>query len=420
MATVVEENGLATREEKSTELQATHAAALARYEVEGALIVSKKFPRNEDKAYQSLIKSAKRASFAEDATYRFPRGNETIEGPSVYLAREAARLWGNIRYGCDVVSADETHIHLRGWAWDTETNARVSCDDHFAKLIYRKKGGWIKPDERDLRELQNRHAAFLIRNCILSLIPCDVVDDVVKEARKTRKCGAEANLDDYRKETLRVFGALGVEAEELEGYLGKKLSACDADDYVNLRGVYKSITDGNSKWSEYYTAEKNTAPTGPVTGEAFTKPKGSAVSTPTPKAEDKPAPKQETAPPHGLKLLDDVDAAATADDVRGLFDDIKQARDEGRISPDEAAGIFEHANERISALESQALAEGDQSENEHFTALRNRFLAAKSEAQRAEIWKEAVHAAGAKTITPAEYKALVDLNSATRKRTAAK
>lgn len=416
MATVIEETGLARREETSTELQATHAAAMARYEVEGALIVSKKFPRDENRAYQSLMKSAARTTFAEDATYRFPRGGEEIEGPSVYLAREAARLWGNIRYGCDVISADETNIHLRGWAWDTETNARVSCDDRFAKLIYRKKGGWVKPDERDLRELQNRHAAFLIRNCILSLIPCDVVDDVVKEAKKTRKQGAASNLDEYRKATLKAFGILGIEAEELEGYLGKKLATCDADDYSNLRAIHKSIIDGNSKWSEYYTAEKKTAPTGPVTAEAFTAPKA-AKREPKKTLNDEPTIQAtDEQPAVGSALLHALDESTKVEDVYAILEDVTCALTEKRLTADEAAGLREYGREKLAALSANADAEGGQSEENRFEQLKSLFERAATDQQRIEARKGSLRAYEEKLISIDQYKELTALNMATNER----
>lgn len=82
---------------QGSELATTGAAAKERAEIESAIIVAKKFPRNEEACFQKLMKAASRSSFAEDATYSFPRGDTNVTGPSVNLAREAARIWGNIR-----------------------------------------------------------------------------------------------------------------------------------------------------------------------------------------------------------------------------------------------------------------------------------------------------------------------------------
>jgi len=158
---------------KSDELNTAALTASAVQELQATIAVVLQFPRDERKAWEGLLATCQRPAFAEKATYKFPRGNADVTGPSVNLAREAARVWGNIRYGVDILRDDEHSVHLRGWAWDAQTNNKTSLDASFRKLIYRKKGGWVKPDERDLRELINRHGAFLERNCLLKLLPLD-------------------------------------------------------------------------------------------------------------------------------------------------------------------------------------------------------------------------------------------------------
>jgi hypothetical protein len=279
---VVETTELATREQTGSDLQQTQAAAFARYEMEGALLVARRFPRNEDAAFQKLMKSCGRATFAADAAYSFPRGGEQITGPSVYLAKEAARVWGNIRYGADIIADDEQNRHIRGWAWDVETNSRTSADDYFAKLVFRKKGGWIKPDERDLRELTNRRAAILVRNCILSLLPTDLVEDALAAAGRTIEKGVGDNIDEHRKKVLTAFGSLGVSVEDLESFLQHKIGQATPAEIANLRKIWKSITDGNSTWAEYAQGAASPAETtgpGPVSMDDLTKPKEAAVET---------------------------------------------------------------------------------------------------------------------------------------------
>jgi hypothetical protein len=266
----IEKTGLSTRSEQEFELATSSAEATARYEMEGAIVMARRFPRNEDKAFSSIMKACSRPTFAADCCYSFPRGGEAIEGPSVYLAREAARCWGNIRYGVDIIRDDAGNRQIRGWAWDMETNTRVAAEDSFAKLAYRKKGGWVKPDERELRELTNRRAAIMIRNCILSLIPSDLIEDAVKESKKTLEKGAAANPDEARKLVIKAFAAIGVPVDELEKYLKHPLAQSSPAEIANLRTVYKSISDGNSKWSEYVEPSEKSASNGPVSGESLT------------------------------------------------------------------------------------------------------------------------------------------------------
>lgn len=255
MATVIEETGLTTRTEQSFELTPTSAAAEKQFEIQSAIVIAKRFPRNEDTAFEKLMKAAKRTSFAEDAAYAFPRGGTTVEGPSVNLAREAARIWGNVRYGLEVIRDDEESRQIRGWAWDMETNTKVTAEDDFKKLVQRKSG-WIKPDERDLRELTNRRGAILVRNCLLQILPKDLVEDAMFRCKETLKKGAEQDPETARKRLILAFSELNVSPEMLESKLGHSLSRCSPAELADLRKVYKSIADGNSTWAEYAGSEK--------------------------------------------------------------------------------------------------------------------------------------------------------------------
>ncbi|MCH8828317.1 MAG: type II secretion system F family protein, partial [Planctomycetes bacterium] len=80
--------------------EAGTAAAVAREQSELAGAI-------EAACYCRIIASCRRPGFAEVARYSFPRGDATIEGPSIDLAREIARCWGNMRCGIRIVSQDD-------------------------------------------------------------------------------------------------------------------------------------------------------------------------------------------------------------------------------------------------------------------------------------------------------------------------
>jgi hypothetical protein len=257
----VEDSALSTREDFSSELAPTAAAAEKQFEIQSAIIIAKRFPRDEDAAFQKLMKACGRTSFAEDAEYSFPRGDSKVNGPSVALAREAARVWTNIRYGLTIIRDDAQSRQIQGWAWDMETNTKVTAEDDFEKLIYRKPnprknfaGGWIKPDERDLRELTNRRGSILMRNCILQVLPKDLIEDAVDACHQTLRSNAEKDPDGARKKILVAFSELNVTAEMLATYLGHPLAQSSPSEIADLRAIYKSISDHNSKWSDYVSA----------------------------------------------------------------------------------------------------------------------------------------------------------------------
>ncbi len=256
MSSTTRENALSTVQQKSAELSTAHAQASAQYEIESAITVAIRYPRHEDDARQNLMNSCHRPTFAEKASYRIPRGGTTIEGPSSQMAREAARVWGNIRYGFEIVRDDEEMIHIRGFAWDVQTNARATQDASFKKLIQRrnKRTGttdWVAPDERDLRELINKHGAIAERNCILKLIPSDMIEDAMNKAHRTRAKGVSADPAEAKKKIVGSFGSLSISASELESYLGCKLAQASDHQIRELREIYASIRDGASTWADY-------------------------------------------------------------------------------------------------------------------------------------------------------------------------
>ncbi len=262
MARVLEEEtGLSTRREVSGELSTAAAVAAAQQEIQASIVIARKFPRNEDQCFERLMKACKRTSFAEDAAYSFPRGGAEVTGPSVNVAREAARVWGNIRYGLYVIRDDEESRQIRGWSWDMETNTKVEAEDDFQKLVYRKKQGWVKPDERDLRELTNRRGAILVRNCLLQILPKDLVEDALNACKKTLESKAAQDPDGERKKIILAFSDLNITPEMLEKKLGHLLAESTPKEIADLRKIYASIRDGNSTWHEYIEDGSEKKPT---------------------------------------------------------------------------------------------------------------------------------------------------------------
>lgn len=235
-----------------TDVQIATAQMVAQKEIEGAIILAKKFPRDIDAAFQKLMTALRRKSLAEAAAYSFPRGGQNVNGPSVNLARVAAQYYQNIRWGLDILKLTDQVIAIRGWAWDIENNIKVTADDEFKKLIYRKSGGWIVPDERDLRELINRRGAILVRNCLLQVIPRDLIEDAMGVARETIK----KDIKDPKGEAKHLimdFSAFGVTVEMLKGYLG--VDEFGVEEIVTMKEMLTSLRDGNSTKSDYFGAK---------------------------------------------------------------------------------------------------------------------------------------------------------------------
>jgi hypothetical protein len=258
-------NGNQALDVPSTEAGALSLAVREDSEIKSSYMVALSRRRNELDVFQRLMQTCKRRSFAESAFYSFPRGGENIEGPSIGLLREAARQWGNIRTGLRLVSVDETHVHIRAFALDLETNTYAEAEDRFERLIQRKvwnqaegrkTAQWIKPDERDLRELVNRRGSIAERNALKKILPADLIDEAFDASRRTASESGEKDLNADREATTKnlvlAFGGIGVNVDALERFLGHPLAQISGDGVARLRAAYKSIKEGQAKASDVF------------------------------------------------------------------------------------------------------------------------------------------------------------------------
>lgn len=66
-------------------------------EVQGAMVIAKRFPRNPIEAMDRILQACTRPTLAEGALYSYSRGGSDITGPSIRLAEVAAQAWGNVQ-----------------------------------------------------------------------------------------------------------------------------------------------------------------------------------------------------------------------------------------------------------------------------------------------------------------------------------
>lgn len=315
-------NELAETVEQSSEIGTSHSTMLARAEIEGAIIIARRFPRNEDKCFGDIAKSCARLRFAENVCYRYPRGGQDVVGLSVYFAKEAARIWGNIRYGFNVTNDTETERTICCWAWDVQTNTKTQYEASFAKLVQRKdkhtkRTEWVEPDERDLRELTGNIASRLVRNAILDLLPEDFKRDGEDFANDTLRKNVAADPEAHKKSMILSFSGLGIDVNQLELYLGHSLGIATPTEISNLRQVYKSVKDGHTTWTQHIAEtdeqpQSKTPPAAGTTAGALADPKKGEPSGKrrNAKTETQPAAKTEAAADNagstGLELFDQI------------------------------------------------------------------------------------------------------------------
>jgi len=221
-------------------------------EAQGKLVVAKKFPRDQAAAFERIMKSCSRKKLAESAMYSFPRGGQVITGPSIRLAEELARAWGNIEYGIRELSQKDGISEMESYCWDLETNV-VSSQKFTVKHERHTKTGVQKlTDPRDIYELTANNAGRRLRARILAVLPPDIVDAAVEECYRTLAGNSTEPLEDRVRKMLKAFAPYGINKEHIEQRLGKKLDALLSEELVELQTIYTSLKDGISRASDWF------------------------------------------------------------------------------------------------------------------------------------------------------------------------
>ncbi|MHC4181026.1 MAG: hypothetical protein ACYSWU_26300 [Planctomycetota bacterium] len=282
-------------------------AASAFAEVQAFIFLAKQFPRDEAKAGEAIVAAAVDVAQRdlgpnyEGVEYVYPRGGKTVRGPSIYFAVAAARLWGNIEFGVKILEENSDDVICLAYAWDGQSNTRPNFAFTVKKQIQRKdehgNTRWVKPDVRELRELVNNIGARSLRNCIIQLLPAGLIDRAVQAARSAAGAAVEADPGAELKKLLAAFQTLKVTNAMLKEFLGHPvtLRKMTADEIVQLRGVWKTIKDGQAKWSDY--VKKSAAPAEKVDfDKEFADAPDAGIRQPE---EPKPNPDQSTATADG-------------------------------------------------------------------------------------------------------------------------
>ena len=226
-------------------------------EAQGKLIIAKNFPRDEHLAYAKVIEACKRKSLAEKAIYSFPRSGSTISGPSIRLAEELARCWGNVDFGIKELSQKDGESEMSAYCWDMETNTMSSQTFVVAHVRDTTKGQVKLTGQRDIYENNANMAGRRLRARILAILPPDLVEAAVNECRKTLAGTNDTPISDRINKMVAAFAKFGVKIETIEKRLGRKIDTMTTEDISEYIGIYNSLKDGNSSISDWFDVKLN-------------------------------------------------------------------------------------------------------------------------------------------------------------------
>ena len=222
-------------------------------EVQAAMVIAKRFPRDEVKSYNRIMRACQRKGLAEEAMYEYPRGGTKVTGPSIRLAEAIAQNWGNIDFGIIELEQKSGESQVMAYAWDLETNTRQTKIFSVPHVRGTRKGNIPLTDPRDIYEMVASNGARRIRACILGIIPGDVVEASVETCQKTLITGNEEPLIDRVRKGIKLFeDKFSVTQQMIEKYIGCKSEAFSENDMVRLNNVFRSLRDGMAKREDYF------------------------------------------------------------------------------------------------------------------------------------------------------------------------
>lgn len=234
-------------------------------EAQGKLLIAKRFPRDQAAAFEQVMQSCSRRGMAESAMYAYPRGGQTVTGPSIRLAEELARAWGNMDFGIRELSQRAGESEMEAYCWDLQTNVHSSKKFTVKHERHTRQGVTRLTDPRDIYELTANQSGRRLRASILAVIPPDLVESAIAKCRQTLAGDTSEPLVDRVRKMLSAFSPYGVTKEHIEEKIGKKLDKILVDEFVELTSIFRSIKDGVYKPSEYFsvgvaqTAEEGSA-----------------------------------------------------------------------------------------------------------------------------------------------------------------
>lgn len=213
--------------------------------------------RDDARVLQKL--SALGAAAGDDWFYRFPVRNrqkgttDYIEGPSIKLANDLARIYGNCEVDVRVQDLGESWLIYARFT-DYETGYALTRPFQQNKGGARIGGSGGDADARRLDIALQIGVSKAIRNVTVNALQtyADYAFDAAKNSL-VEKIGK--NLVGYRERTLRGVENLGVELPRVEHLMGKPAKDWNAADVARVIALCKGISDGMSTVDETFPSK---------------------------------------------------------------------------------------------------------------------------------------------------------------------
>ncbi|WP_209308909.1 hypothetical protein [Blastococcus sp. CT_GayMR16] len=243
-------------------------------EVQAAVMVAQQVPRNMELATSQMQESCEQKALADRAFFAYPRAGEQITGPSIHLARELARCFGNVQYGINELRRDDEHhqSEMLAWAWDVQNNTRSTATFIVPHATDTRNGRKDLTDLRDVYENNANHGARRLREMIFAILPTWFTEEAKQICQATIEAGNGSPLADRVKEAIEAFanGPKVIEAQ-LVKRVGKPVDQWTAADISQLEVLYQSLRRRETTVHEAFGDPETSVKKDEITGGEATK-----------------------------------------------------------------------------------------------------------------------------------------------------
>lgn len=228
---------------EATKVEVSRAIA----EVQAAVTVAKACPRDVAAAWAEMDQACRRLALANRAFYTVP--NRGTKKPSIHLAREMARIWGNNDCGVQELNRDDARgvSEVLAFAWDQQANTRVRRQflvPHQRMATDRQTKEKIRVDLFDLQDIYQMNqniGARALRECIAAMLPAEFWQAAQERCSRTIEQGDGSPLPDRITAMVKVMGEMGVSVPQMEARLGHRRKDWTAWDLAEMQVAHSTI-----------------------------------------------------------------------------------------------------------------------------------------------------------------------------------
>ena len=246
--------------------------------------------------------------------YRFPvktkgGGTDWIEGPSIKLANDIARLYGNCEIDVRVTDLGDSWL-IYAKFFDAETGFTMT------RPFQQRKGqrGMRTESERALDIALQIGVSKAIRNVIVNSLQ-SIADFALEEARNALVDKVGKNLEGYRGRAVDRLKQMAVDLPRVEHVIGRAAAKWTAPDVARVIAMIQSINDGMTTIDDAFppTAEEASSTVTKLSPDQIA---GTSRNVAQSAASEAPA-SQDAGPAQQARIGTDASQASSADEQAG-------------------------------------------------------------------------------------------------------